>query len=743
MSMSCVCPFRHRTFFTLPERIFIAMAETFEIYKKRIREVLKQSGSKSISYKVLYGKCKGKRNDPAEFKRAVHCLKDSGVIYESKGGFKLAEAAGLFRATVSRINKTFGFITREDGSEVFVPGKFLMGAMPGDVVLAKLIPSRRDEDGRETPDGEVVEVIEENFSEFTGIAVKDGSTLTVRPDTLTKEPIIVVQCDVKVNEGDKVLAQICKRGTRHSDHRAKITAVFGDSECAVSSAEAILYINGVETEFPNAVLDEARYLEHMGIPDGETGRRLDLRDEIIFTIDGADTKDIDDAVSVKKLSDGWELGVHIADVSFYVKPHSELDRDTFRRGTSIYYANKVVPMLPKELSNGICSLNPNEDRLAFSCIMKLDEDGKLCKYKFSKSVIRSRVKGVYSEINKILDAMENGTEIPSDLAEKYSGLTDTIAAMEKLASILTANKLRRGAPQIETSECKLILDENDVCIDVLPRERGKSELIIEEFMLMANTAAAKLAKEREIPFVYRIHEDPAPEKIDDLLDIAARMNLKVPHFTEIKAKHLAYILEQIKDEPAAPIINNLVLRSMAKAKYSDEPIGHFGLVLADYAHFTSPIRRYPDLAIHRILTDLCYNKQTPEFMTKRYAGFAHDAAEQSSNCELTAMKIERECDDCYIAEYMRSHIGEDFYGIIVSVQEFGFFVELPNTVEGLVRIESLKNGPYDYDGRFTFSKNGQNVYRVGDKVHVICAGANVPSGQVDFTVYDDCKDDLI
>lgn len=707
------------------------MAETFEIYKTRIKEILKQSGKKSVQFKVLYNKCKGRKNNLPEFKRALSSLEKEGVVIETKAGFKLAETAGYFKAVVARVNKTFGFLTKDDGSEVFVPGKLLMGAMPNDVVLAKII----SRDG-ENPDGEVVEIIEENFSEFTGILEKEGNTYLVRPDSLCKEPMLVVARDVDAKVGDKVLAQICKRGKRHSEHRAKVTGVFGDSECAVSSAEAILYMNGIETEFPYAVLDEARYVENLGIPEGEPERRLDLRDEVIFTIDGADTKDIDDAISVKRLADGWELGVHIADVSFYVKPHSELDRNAFRRGTSIYYANKVVPMLPKELSNGICSLNPDEDRLAFSCIMKLDDEGKLEKYKFSKSVIRSRVKGVYSEVNTILECMENKTAVPDELAEKYSGLTDTIADMQALASILTSNKLRRGAPQIETSECKIILDENEVCIDVQPRERGKSELIIEEFMLMANTSAAKLAKERLIPFVYRVHEDPAPEKVEELMDVAAQMNIKVPQFTTIKAKHLAEILEKAKGQPLAPVVNNLVLRSMAKAKYSDEPLGHFGLVLADYAHFTSPIRRYPDLAIHRILTDLCYNKQPEDFMKKRYKAFAHDSAEQSSNCELVAMRVERDCDDCYIAEYMKAHLGEDFEGIIVSMQDFGFFVELPNTVQGLVRMESLKDGPYDYDGKFTVTKAGKPVYKVGDRVKVVCAGANVSSGQVDFTIYD-------
>lgn len=714
------------------------MAELKEIYKNRIREQLSQAGKKNVTYKQLFGKCKGRKPDAAAFARAVSEMKREGIIIEGKNGIKLCSAAGLFRAKISRINRTFGFIEREDGSEVFVPGKFLMGAMPGDVVMARLLPQRG-----ELPEGEVVSIVEEGFSEFTGTIEKEGKTICIRPDTLSKELMIISELDVPVRVGDKVLAEISRRGSRHSEHRVRVISIFGDSSKAKSSADAILYSNGVEVEFPACVLDEAKFAEHKGIPAGEIERRLDLRDEIIFTIDGADTKDIDDAISVSKAEDGWNLGVHIADVSFYVQAGSELDKDAMLRGTSIYYANKVVPMLPKELSNGICSLNPQEDRLAFSCLMKLDAEGKLVSYKFSKSVIRSRVKGVYSEINFMLDCFKNNTEIPAELAEKYNGLTDTIQLMDELAAILTGNKLHRGAPQIETSECKLIIDENDVCVDVKKRERGRSEMIIEEFMLMANTSAARLAKESSVPFVYRVHEDPAPEKVEELIDVVSRMGVTVPHFTSVKPRHLAEILEKTKKLPLAPVVNNMVLRSMAKAKYADEPLGHFGLVLEDYAHFTSPIRRYPDLAIHRILTDLCYNKQNTKYMQKRYAGFAKEAAMHSSECELVAMRVERECDDCYIAEYMTNHVGETFEGMISSVQEFGFFVELPNTVEGLVRVDTLAKGPYDYDGHFTLLKEGKPVYRVGDTIKVVCAAANVSSGQVDFTVDGDCKDDLV
>lgn len=696
-----------------------------EIYRKRILCILKQSGSKPVPFRTLYAKCKGKKDRPDMFKQALRNLEGEGAIFEKKGGFVVSMTEGVFPATVSRVNKTFGFIRRnDDNTEVFVPGKFLMGAMPNDVVLARLIPAKG-----EKPEGEVVRIVEENFSQFSGTVISEGARMLVSPDSLTKEPLEIVGSECDYQEGDKVLAEVCRRGQRHSEHKVKIIMKFGSSDDASSSAKAVLMLAGVETEFPSEVIDEAKHAENIGIPDGETEKRLDLRDLPIFTIDGADTKDIDDAVYVKETEDGFELDVCIADVSYYVKPKSALDNDALLRGTSIYYADKVIPMLPKELSNGICSLNPQEDRLSFACLMKLSKEGELVKFKFSKAVIRSRVKGVYSEINRILKG-----DADDAVNEKYAEVKDVIPAMKKLADILTANKIKRGAPQLDTPECKLILDENDRCIDVKRRERGEAEVIIEEFMLMANTCAAKLARENEIPFVYRVHEDPSAEKIADLREACDRLGLAMPQFTTVKPVHLAELLKSVEDSDLKPVINNMVLRSMAKARYADEPLGHFGLVLEDYAHFTSPIRRYPDLAIHRILTDLCYNKLEKGKLKKRYEAFAKNASEQSSACELTAMRVERECEDCYMAEYMRSHLGEEFEGMISGVTEYGFYVELENTVEGLVRMETLPEEGCEYDGMFSVTKDGKTLYKVGDKVKVVCTKAAVSSGLIDFDI---------
>lgn len=705
------------------------MAEISQICISRILNVMEQCGKKAVPDKALYGKVKGRKANINDYKKAVAWLMENGDIAETKQGYILCKAHGMFKAEVARINKTFGFVRREDGAEIFVPGKFLMGAMPGDTVICRLIPSRG-----ESPEAEVVSVAKVGFSEFTGTVEKDGPHYYVRPDSFCRDLIEISGGDIDAKEGDKVLAVITKRGSRHADHRCRISAVFGSSERAYSSALAVLYMNDVETEFPVAVQDEARHISGMKITDKDIYSRLDLRDEIIFTIDGADTKDIDDAVSVEKTENGYKLGVHIADVSHYVKPNSELDKDAFLRGTSIYYANKVIPMLPKELSNGICSLNPQEDRLAFSCLMDISPEGKLLKYKFSKTVIRSRIKGVYSEINRILDCREDMSALEPELAEKYDGLTDTIFLMQELAEIFTANKLKRGAPQIDTPECKLTIDENENCTDVKRRERGKAELIIEEFMLMANESAAKTARESNIPFVYRVHENPAPEKIAELIEVTDRLNIPHPNFSSVKPVHLAQILDSVKDTDLSPVINNMVLRSMAKAKYSDEPLGHFGLVLKDYSHFTSPIRRYPDLAIHRILTELCYDKTPPAVIAKKYGRFANAASLQSSECELTAMRVERECEDCYIAEYMSAHLGEEFEGMICSVTDYGMYVELPNTVEGLVKLETLPDGVYEFDGHFSVTKDGKPVYSVGQRVRVKCVKTDVSGGNIDFVM---------
>lgn len=697
-----------------------------ESYRNKILTFLLKSGKKPVPLKELAAKCRSSRGNSKNFNDAMNELIVSGEIYERRRGFVRTEVLGYFKAKILRLNRTFGFMEKCDTQEeIFVPGKFLCGAMPGDIVLANYIESRSG-----SPEGEVIDILQPAEANLSGIIVEDAGTQFFLPDSMSKTPVRIIPGDTVYQTGDKVLAQIAFRGRRHAEHKAKIIFSFGSALRASSCSEAIIAESGVVPEFPENVLHEAKKLAAAGVWADDYKDRLDLRDQIIFTIDSAESKDLDDAVSIERTADGYTLGVHIADVSHYVRGNSPLDKEALERGTSIYYADKVIPMLPKELSNGICSLNPNEDRLTFSAVMNLTKDGILKDFRFAKSVIRSRVKGVYSEINSLLDNTADDT-----IREKYSGLEDTIKIMDELADILIANRKRRGAPEIETTESKLII-ENDICEGVKPRTRGKSEMIIEEFMLTANEAAARLAREKEVPFVYRVHESPSPEKISDLKDGLRRLNVEIPSFSEAKPVHLAQILENAKDKPVYPVVNMMTLRSMAKAKYEPEPKGHFGLALEDYAHFTSPIRRYPDLAIHRILSDIV-NGADREWLDKRYSGFVQRASQRSTETEIRAMNIERDCEDCYKAEYMQQHLGEVFEGLISSVTEFGFYVELPDTIEGLVHVNSLPEGNYIYDGYFSLADEySSTTFTVGDRVRVMVAGANVNSGKIDFEIAD-------
>ena len=696
-------------------------------YKNKILLVLNQAGKKPLTRNDMIAKSKCKKTESEVFKKALDELKSEGLICDQKKGYVLCSRMGYFKATVKRISKTFGFIEKdEDQTEVFIPGKFLMGAMPGDKVIANLIPSRTGK-----PEGEVIAITETADATITGVLEQEYKEFFIIPDTMSKTAVRVVENECGAKPGDKVIARIIARGTSHSAHKAAIVSTFGSSEKASSCAMALLKVSGISLEFPADAQAEAKKLSEDGIRPEDLKKRLDLRDEIIFTIDSAESKDLDDAISIARTNTGYQLGVHIADVSHYVKGNSPLDQEALVRGTSVYYADRVVPMLPKELSNGICSLNPDEDRLAFSCLIDLDKQAKIKGYKFHKTVIRSAVKGVYKEINTILD----GTAT-DEIKQKYARVSDNIFIMNELADILMENRDKRGAPSLETSESKLIINENDICVDVVPRTRGKSEMIIEEFMLLANQCAANLARTSKIPFVYRIHEDPSLEKLADMKDFLTRMNIEFPHFSEVKPAHFAEILKNNRDSEKFPVINNILLRSMAKAKYAPDPVGHFGLALEDYSHFTSPIRRYPDLAIHRILTDLTSGCDA-EWLTKRYQSFVTNASERSTSTEITAVKIERDCEACYMAEYMKAHLGEEYEGIISSVTDFGFYVELDNTVEGLVHINTLEDDTYEYDGLVSLKgERSGRIFALGDKIKVQCTAANVNSGNIDFRVVE-------
>ncbi len=693
-------------------------------YRKMIYEKLKRSGEKPVSFKELTKACRNKKFDFNKFVRVVDKMKAKGEIIEGKYGFTLIDLKKLKKCEVARLHKSFGFVKNLDtGEEIFIPGKRLMGAMPKDIVYVRLTESRG-----ESPEGEVIKIAEENFTKFNGEIVREFGELKIVPDMLSKYALSFENpFGLELREGDKAVAEITERGERHSEHKCSIVSNYGSSMKASACALSIMEVNGLTPVFPHEVIYEAKQVSDYNTIAAEAPNRLDLRDKPIFTIDGADTKDIDDAISVERTENGYLLGVHIADVSHYVTPKSALDNEAFRRGTSVYYANRVIPMLPKELSNGICSLNPGEDRLAFSCLCNFDKSGNIVDYKFEKTVIRSRVKGVYSEINDLLEGYNS-----KESCEKYAEVMGCLPLMKELADILNVKKMSRGAPQLETAESKLVISEEDICVDVLPRTRGRSEEMIEDFMLAANECAARFGLENELPFVYRVHEPPSDEKIEGLKETLARLNVTYVLENTVKPSDMAEILRITKDTPIEMTMNNVVLRSMSKAKYDTEPLGHFGLVLDDYAHFTSPIRRYPDLTIHRIMSAFLGGMSAEECRTK-FNKFVYASAEQSSATELTAMQIERSCEDCYKAEYMSDKIGLTFTGTVSSVTDFGLFVTLPNTCEGLLHTDNLGEGCYETDG-MTYLKNFStgDEYRVGDNIDVKVLGANVNSGKIDF-----------
>ena len=655
-------------------------------------------------------------------RQAVVCQRQ-GVFFTVRSG--RAEKALLCK--VVKLGKNFAFVMLEDGqSDVFIPGRFTRGAMPGDQVLVEKFAHPRVEGSDE---GEILAILTEH-NNLVGTAKRIDGRLKFVPDDC---PAISMQLmrgsEGGAKDGDKVAVEILQRGTRQEDHRVGVTMRFGSADEAKRCAKALLYAQDIRARFPEEVREEAKKLEDAVVSEADTKGRLDLRSLPIFTIDSASTKDIDDAISLTRTPEGgFELGVHIADVSHYVRPGTETDNEAFRRATSVYYADQVVPMLPKALSNGICSLNEGELRLAFSCLMRLDNNGELTDYRFVKSVIRSRVKGVYSEINALLA----GSTDP-ELQAKYAEVSEQLPAMKELYGHRARLRRERGCMDIESGEVKLILDEEGRCIDVQKRTSGESEAMIEEFMLLANQCAAHFARVKQIPFVYRVHEEPNAEKLERLHALLTACGINDHFAKDVPApKELSSILEGVRGTAYEQIINTGMLRCMSKAQYEAKPKGHYGLVLKDYAHFTSPIRRYPDLAIHRILTDLLSGTDK-ETMTLRYTDFAEQAAKQSSEREVIAMQIERKAEDCYKAEYARRHLGESYEGSISGVTQRGLFVEMDNGVEGFVPASSLTAaGTLLTEGvRLSDPVSGKN-WNLGDRMMITIVRADVNLGKVDF-----------
>ena len=682
--------------------------------------------------KELKQKFGGERGADRKVMEALDELVREAVVCQRQGVFFTVRSGRADKALlckVVKLGKNFAFVMLEDGtSDIFIPGRFTKGAMPGDEVLVEKFEHPRMEGSDE---GTILAVLTEKNDLVGTVRRVEGRLRFVPDDCPAITMPLARDCEGGAKDGDKVAVEILNRGNRQEDHRVGVAMRFGSSDEAKRCAKALLYAKDIRTRFPDKVREEAKKFEGAEISEKDCEGRMELRALPIFTIDSAETKDIDDAVSLTRTSDGgFELGVHIADVSNYVKPGTELDNEAFSRATSVYYADQVVPMLPKALSNGICSLNENELRLAFSCLMRLDKDGNLTDYRFVKSIIRSRVKGVYAEINALLAGTAD-----AEIKAKYADVIDQLPAMKELYGHRARLRKERGCMDIESGEVKLILDENGRCIDVKKRTSGESESMIEEFMLLANQCAAHFARVKQIPFVYRVHEEPNAEKLERLHALLQACGINDHFAKEVPTpKELSAILEGVRGTPYEQIINTGMLRCMSKALYEEKPKGHYGLVLKDYAHFTSPIRRYPDLAIHRIMTDLLKGTEK-ETMILRYTDFAERASKQSSEREVVAMQIERKAEDCYKAEYARRHLGECYEGTISGVTQRGLFIELDNGVEGFVPASSLTpSGTSLTEGvRLTDPASGKS-WSLGDKMMITIVRADVNLGKIDFEV---------
>ena len=630
---------------------------------------------------------------------------------------ELQELTGIYQAS----GRGFGFLIPEEGEDCFIPPRANGGAWNGDKVVARITEEDRSA-GRRV--AKVVQVLERANKTVTGVLERKDHALWLRPDNdRLPGPIQVFTKRKGVRAGERAAVAMTSFGGGKTSPMGTLRERFGPADRRESAVEAILYTHDIERAFPPAVLAEVERVPQAVEPSALAGR-LDLRDKTVITIDGASSKDFDDAVSLERDGQGrWVLGVHIADVSHYVREGSQLDMEAFERGTSVYFADQVVPMLPVELSNGICSLNPRVDRLALSCILTLNPDGTVADHIIRKSVICSTERMTYEDCNVLLDG-----EDPA-LAERYAHILPMLKDMAALAKVLERRRRSRGALDLETRESYVICDGDGKPVDVALRQQGESEKLIESFMLAANECVAEHLNKLHKPCVYRVHEKPSSDKSDALRTLVAPLGYDLK---ETDSHALQKLLDWAKGRPEEGAVSMMVLRSLMKARYDGENLGHFGLAAPYYCHFTSPIRRYPDLMVHRILTALLDG--TLDRREKKLTAAVQRAAVQSSQRELTAQEAEREIEKRYLAEFMADHVGERFAGVVTGVTRFGLFVSVAGGVEGLLPAEALPGGSWHYDEAHLtlLEDNGSGRYTFGMALEVECSAADPVSGQVDF-----------
>jgi len=690
------------------EETILATMRSEEIHDWSARQLLKKAG-------VL---------DKLAFYDALRSLKDRRMILlDREHNAKLIPVGEDVEATLVSLSKNFGFARPDGGGDdIFIHGSALQGALVGDKIIVGDI--RKDDRG---PSGRVRRIVEHKPAQTTGTVSITDEGIELIPDNAIRYNLRMRERDLNgAKNGDKVMASL-EQDYRGDWAYASVKKVFGSGRTARVCADAIVEQYGIPHVFPQEVLDEAERVGNEPISNEEYAKRLDLRGEPIFTIDSKDAKDLDDAISVKRTDFGYTLGVHIADVSHYVKEGSAIDEEAINRGTSVYFADRVIPMLPEVLSNGACSLNAGTDKLAFSALIELDKEGHITKYDFKKTIINSKVRGVYSEVNEILDGTAS-----EEILNKYAPVMESLMSAKELADILKANSAARGTMELDSGESKFILDENGICIDIMPRVSGEAEQLIEQMMVTANIAAAKFSLDHKLPFLYRVHGTPDPKRVEELVTLLQLVGVPCKEIVKPnpETQDFAAILDRVRGLPCETLVSQRLLRTMEKARYSTEETGHFGLALSDYSHYTSPIRRYPDTSIHRVLSAFVEGMPAEE-VRRRYAQFCETSATESSRNEIRALIAERDAEDCYMAEYMSQHIGEHFEGTVSGVTMRGVFVRLENSVEGFVSLDAFEGEDFVYDGLIT-QRSPKRELTIGTPLPIIVASAYVATGKVDF-----------
>ena len=661
-----------------------------------------------------------------ELLKLLNKMEDELKIYRTnKNNYMLFTNSHLKIGTLMGNKRGFGFVDIEGDEDVYIHQSNLNGAIHGDKVIVEIVSKKGlDLEGR------ILKIVDRKFKQMVGeFSYQNGKGIITLDDEKVKLNIIVDKDKtLGAMDGHKVLVKITNK-IKDYTYKGEVIKILGHKNDPGVDILSIVNALGISDTFSDEVMKETESLP-LSVSEQEMAGRRDLRDKEIFTIDGDDTKDIDDAIAIDELENGnYKLGVHIADVSYYVKENTKLDEEAYERGTSVYLADRVIPMLPHKLSNGICSLNPNEDRLAMSCEMEIDHNGNIVSYDIFESIIRSRKQMTYKNVNKIFD--EN------IVPEGYEPFKESLLKMKDLADILRRNKTGRGYIDFDIDEAKIIVDDKGEAIDVVLRDRGTGQRLIEDFMIAANETVATCIYFMELPFVYRIHGKPNEEKINNFIKFIGLLGYKITgKYDEVTPRDMQKLLEQLKEKKEFHLLSTLLLRSMQKAIYDTNNIGHFGLASKCYTHFTSPIRRYPDTTVHRLLRTYLFEKKINPEVIDYYEHKLPFLTEHCSTKERDSIECERQVDDLKKAEYMMKHIGEKFTGMISSVTNFGMFIELPNLIEGLVRINDLKDDTYIFDEK-TFTLRGthnKRGYRLGDKVNVIVKNANKLTRTIDFII---------